>query len=183
MSRIGKQPVKLPSGVKAAVEGRLVSVEGPKGKLQYRAGEGVSIAINDGVLSVTMHNTTDRRKLVRYRANYGTTRARINNMVLGVTQGWKRTLELSGVGYTASLKGQQLVIAAGYSHEVKLDIPKSIKVTVNKTVVDLEGPDVDALGILAASMRKVRKPEPYLGKGIKYAEETIRRKAGKTGKK
>ena len=183
MSRIGKIPVTIPSGVKAAIAGPVVSIEGPGGKLQTTVGEGVTVAQDGATLLVSMTASTDRRIAKRYNANYGSARALINNMVLGVTKGWKRALELNGVGYTAAVKGEFLMITAGFSHEVKLPIPKGVKVVVNKNAIDMQSADKETLGTFAASIRKVRKPEPYLGKGIKYAEEVIRRKAGKTAKK
>ena len=183
MSRIGKQPVNIPNGVKASIQGSLVSIEGPGGKLNCTVGRGVSVSQQDGVLLVKMEEVTDRRLAKQIKANYGTARALINNMVIGVTKGWKRSLEMVGVGYSAALKGQVLEIAAGFSHPVEFKIPKELKLTVGKTTIDIQSADRDMMGVFAARVRKVRPPEPYLGKGIKYTEETIRRKAGKTGKK
>ncbi len=178
MSRIGKMPVVLPAGVKAAVNDGVVNVEGPKGKLQFRPGRGVAVAVQDGklVLSVTGSDTQSD-------ANWGTARAHLNNMVQGVTKGWKRSLELNGVGYNAKIAGQALTLAVGFSHEVKMDLPKEVKCTVTKNIIDLESADRELVGTVAARIRKVQPPEPYLGKGIKFVEEKIRRKAGKTGKK
>lgn len=116
-------------------------------------------------------------------ANFGTTRANINNMVLGVTKGWKRSLELSGVGFNAKISGKVLTLAVGFSHDVALPIPDAVKCSVNKNTIELESSDRVLLGTFAATIRKVQPPEPYLGKGIKFSEETVRRKAGKTGKK
>jgi large subunit ribosomal protein L6 len=117
------------------------------------------------------------------RADYGTARATINNMVLGVSTGWKKTLELNGVGYAAKLQGQKLVLSVGFSHDVTMDVPTSIKCIVAKNSIDMESADREALGTFAAKVRQVQPPEPYLGKGIKYSDEKVRRKAGKTGKK
>ena len=178
MSRIGKQPVTVPQGAKAAVAGGVVSVEGPLGKLQYKPGDGVTVVYEGGKILVSRTGQTRQSE-----ADFGTARATINNMVLGVTKGWKRSLELSGVGYTAKLQGPKLVLAVGFSHDVEIDIPKIVKCVVNKNVIDLESCDRELLGTLASRIRKVQPPEPYLGKGIKYSEETIRRKAGKAGKK
>jgi large subunit ribosomal protein L6 len=178
MSRVGKQPVVIPSGVKASVNGAQVNIEGPKGKLSCNIPWGISVVSADGKLSVSASGS-DRQT----RANYGTTRAHLNNMVQGVTKGWKRSLELSGVGFNAKLQGNVLVLAVGFSHEVKIQLPAEIKCNINKTTIELESANKELLGTLAAGIRKVRPPEPYLGKGIKFTEETIRRKAGKTGKK
>jgi len=183
MSRIGKMPVKLPNGVKATINGNQVQIEGPGGKLGTTLGNGVSVSQAEGALIVAVAKGEDRRQEKQLRANFGTARAKLNNMVLGVTKGWKRGLELNGVGFTATLNGQVLVLAAGYSHEVKITLPKEIKAVVGKTSIDLQSADRELLGTYAAKIRKVRKPEPYLGKGIKYSEEVVRRKAGKAGKK
>ena len=183
MSRIGKQPVKIPSGVKASVTAGQVLIEGPGGKLSCSVAPGITVAQSEGQLLVTMIDEKDRRRAKALKAAYGTARALLNNMVLGVTKGWKKSLEMNGVGFTASLKGQELVIAAGYSHDVTIMIPKEVKCNVTKTTIDLQSADRQLLGGLAARIRKVHKPEPYLGKGIKYSDEKIRRKAGKTGKK
>lgn len=178
MSRIGKLPVALPQGVKGAVVGSVVSVEGPKGKLSYSVRPGVKVEVTDGKFVVSMTGNDAQSK-----ADYGTTRATLNNMAKGVSLGWKKTLELHGVGYTAKVQGKNLVLAVGFSHDVTMQIPDAIKCTVNKNVVDLESNDRELLGTFAAKVRDVQPPEPYLGKGIKYSDETIRRKAGKTGKK
>lgn len=180
MSRIGKLPVKLSGGAKATISSGTVAIEGPKGRLQITLKPGVEVKQGADGLEVGVQGNAWDKQL---QANWGTTRALLNNMVTGVTKGWKRSLEMSGVGYTASLQGQIMTIAAGYSHPVKVDVPKEIKATVTKNVIDLESCDREALGTLASAIRRIRKPEPYLGKGIKYSEETIRRKAGKTGKK
>jgi large subunit ribosomal protein L6 len=178
MSRIGKLPVAVPQGVKGAVSGSMVSVEGPKGKLSYSVRPGVTVEFKDGTFVVSMTGNDAQAK-----ADYGTTRATLNNMVKGVSAGWKKSLELHGVGYTAKLQGKNLVLAVGFSHDVTMLIPDAIKCTVTKNVIDLESNDRELLGTFAAKIRDVQPPEPYLGKGIKYSDETIRRKAGKTGKK
>ena len=178
MSRIGKLPVPVPQGVKGSVSGSLVSIEGPKGKLSYTVRPGVKVELVDGNFVVSMVGTDGQAK-----ADYGTTRATINNMVKGVSAGWKKVLELNGVGYTAKLQGKNLVLAVGFSHDVTMEVPDAIKCTVNKTVVELESSDREVLGTFAAKVRDVQPPEPYLGKGIKYSDEKVRRKAGKTGKK
>jgi large subunit ribosomal protein L6 len=178
MSRVGKQPVTIPSGVKTALKDRSVRIEGPKGTLEHTYPSTVEVVSEKDQLIVKVKS--DSRQA---RADYGTVRAHINNMVLGVTKGWKKALELNGVGFNAKLAGQTLTLAVGYSHDVKIEIPKAIKCTVGKTNIDLESADKELLGTLAANIRKTCPPEPYLGKGIKYSDETIRRKAGKTGKK
>lgn len=178
MSRVGKQPVDIPAGVKIGIQGSLVSVEGPRGKLDFRCREGVEVAQADGKLVVSI-NRNDRQTC----ANFGTTRAMLQNMVIGVTQGWKRSLTLTGVGYTAKLQGSELVLAVGLSHEAKILIPSTISCKVEKTSIELECNDKQVVGDLAARIRRVQPPEPYLGKGISYTGERIRRKAGKAGKK
>jgi large subunit ribosomal protein L6 len=178
MSRIGKLPVALPQGVKGAVSGAVVSVEGPKGKLSYTVRPGVKVELNDGKFAVSLIGADGQSK-----ADYGTTRATINNMVKGVSTGWKKILELHGVGYTAKLQGKNLVLAVGFSHEVSMEIPAEIKANVQKNSVELESANRELVGTFAAKIRQVQPPEPYLGKGIKYSDEKVRRKAGKTGKK
>jgi large subunit ribosomal protein L6 len=178
MSRIGKLPVALPQGVKGSISGSVISVEGPKGKLSYSVRPGVKVEVADGKFVVSMTGSDAQSK-----ADYGTTRATINNMVKGVSVGWKKSLELHGVGYTAKLQGKNLVLAVGFSHDVTMQIPDAVKCAVTKNVIDLESNDREILGTFAAKVRDVQPPEPYLGKGIKYSDETIRRKAGKTGKK
>lgn len=178
MSRIGKLPVALPQGVKGAVSGSVVSIEGPKGKLSYSVRPGIKVELVDGSFVVSMVGSDAQAK-----ADYGTTRATINNMVKGVSAGWKKTLELNGVGYTAKLQGKNLVLAVGFSHDVTMEIPDAIRCAVTKNSVELESSDREVLGTFAAKVRDVQPPEPYLGKGIKYSDEKIRRKAGKTGKK
>ena len=178
MSRIGKLPVALPSGVKGAIAGGIVSVEGPKGKLSYTIRPGIVVELSDGKFVVSMTGSD-----LQARADYGTARATINNMVKGVSTGWKKTLELNGVGFVAKLQGQKLVLSVGFSHDVTMEIPSAIKCTVQKSSIDMESADREILGTFAAKVRDVQPPEPYLGKGIKYSDEKIRRKAGKTGKK
>lgn len=178
MSRIGKLPVEVPQGVKAAVAGALVSVEGPKGKLSFSVRPGVKVEVTDGKLVVSLVGSDAQAK-----TDYGTTRAILNNMVKGVSAGWKKTLELHGVGYTAKIQGKNLVLAVGFSHDVVMEIPEQIKATVNKNILDLESNDRELLGTFAAKIRDTQPPEPYLGKGIRYSDEKVRRKAGKTGKK
>lgn len=183
MSRLGKQPVKLPNGVKAQVNGQQVQIEGPRGKLSGEVVSAIGVELKDGALILTPNFSGDKRARKQVQSNFGTAHSLLKNMVLGVSQGFKRSLEMNGVGFTATLKGQQLVLSVGFSHEVKVEVPKSVKVTVTKNVIDMESNEKEVLGTLAAYIRKVQPPEPYLGKGIKYSDETVRRKAGKTGKK
>jgi large subunit ribosomal protein L6 len=187
MSRVGKQPIKLPANVKTFIytssaydRGSLVRVEGPKGNLEIIIGAGVQIIEESGYLKVSIENNDNKQ----YRANYGTTRAKISNLIKGVTDGWKKSLEMNGVGYNAKLPGDNtIVLSCGFSHEVKMEIPKGISCKVTKNQIDIEGYDLEEVGRFASEIRKVQPPEPYLGKGIKYIDEQIRRKAGKTGKK
>ncbi len=178
MSRIGKLPVAIPAGVKGSVASGSVAVEGPKGKLTFVVRSGVNVEVIDGkfICSITGSD-------IQSRANFGTTRATINNMVLGVSAGWKKSLELNGVGFVAKLQGKNLVLAVGFSHDVVMEVPGDIKCVVTKNLIDLESCDKELVGMFAAKIRQVQPPEPYLGKGIKYSDEVVRRKAGKTGKK
>ncbi len=181
MSRIGKLPVTVPSGVKVALNGSTLSIEGPKGKLQGHVKEGIVVTVKDGQVFLTLSETGQSRQL---DADWGTLRAHIKNMLNGVSQGFKRSLEMVGVGYGAKVQGKELIVSAGYSHEVKFEVPEGIKCAIEKgTTINLESADRSAVGIFAARIRRIRPPEPYLGKGIKFSEEKVRRKAGKTGKK
>jgi large subunit ribosomal protein L6 len=177
MSRIGKQAVIVPSSVKVENNGNLVRVVGPKGDLSFSLQDGVSVSIDEGAVRVSCFG-----KSKQARANFGTTRALINNMVNGVTKGWSKKLILSGVGYNAKTSGSVLTLNVGYSHEVNIDIPSSIVCKATGTTVEVEGCDRELVGTIAAKIRDVAPPEPYLGKGIRYDNETVRRKAGKTGK-
>ncbi len=178
MSRVGKQPIAIPSGVKVEVAADKVRVEGPKGKLEQSLLSDVEVSVEDGQVVVKPSGKATKQA----KANYGTMRALINNMVLGVTEAWKKNLELVGVGFTAKMQGNDLVLNTGYSHETTLSIPAGVDCKVGKTNIDLESADKSLVGNFAATIRKVCPPEPYLGKGIKYSDEHIRRKAGKTGK-
>lgn len=178
MSRIGKQAIALPQKAKVSVAGGKVAIEGPLGKMEYRVGRGVQVNCADGKIHVLK---TDNDK--QSQANWGTTRAHLNNMVKGVTSGFKCALELVGVGYSAKVAGQKLTLAIGKSHEVVFDLPSVVKCNVNKTTIELESVDRELLGTIAANIRKSQPPEPYLGKGVKYTDEIVRRKAGKAGKK
>ena len=179
MSRIGKLPIAVPAGVTVGLNNGVVTVKGAKGQLNYSPRKGVKVIVESSKILVTADVDGD----AQLNADWGATRAHLNNMVVGVTQGFKKTLELNGVGFTAKLQGQTLVLAVGFSHDVKIDVPKEVKCAVTKNTIDLESFNKDVIGALAAEIRGVKPPEPYLGKGIKYSDEVVRRKAGKTGKK
>lgn len=184
MSRIGKIPVAIPNGVKAAVANGIVSIEGPKGKLEYRPARGINVVQENNQFVVSVEKGASGNT----KADFGTTRAQLNNMVQGVSAGWKRSLELVGVGFNAEAQGQKLTLSVGFSHKVVLEVPKEVKVAVRVTaakqvMIDLESANREMVGTMAQKIRRVQPPEPYLGKGIRYVEETVRRKAGKTGKK
>ncbi len=181
MSRIGNAPISIPSGVEIKVgNGNVVSVKGPKGELFQKVDRDIEIGIEDGTL--TVKRPTDQK---RHKALHGLYRALINNMVVGVSDGYKIELELVGVGYRASNKGQLLEMQIGYSHPVMMMLPPPVKVTTETVkgkppLVTLESIDKQLIGQMAAKIRSYRKPEPYKGKGIKFKGEVIRRKAGKT---
>jgi large subunit ribosomal protein L6 len=185
MSRIGKKPITLPKGVEVKVdEGNLVTVKGPKGTLSQQLHPDMVISQENGTINVTRPSD---EKL--HKALHGLTRTLVNNMVVGVTDGWQRALEINGVGYRAALEGKTLVLNLGFSHQVRLDPPKDVQYVVGerKSANDplalfVRGIDKQVVGEEAARIRGLRPPEPYKGKGVKYAEEKIRRKAGKAGK-
>jgi len=175
MSRLGKLPVEIPSGVTASVADGLVSVKGPKGELSFDAPVSVRVVQEDNAIKVEPAENSKTAK-----AMYGTARARINNMVRGVTQGFEKNLELVGVGYRAQMQGSDLKLALGFSHDVIYKPRPGVTITTPKpTEVKIEGPDAEMVGQTAAEIRKFRPPEPYKGKGVKYAGEYIRRKEGK----
>jgi len=174
MSRVGKKPILIPDGVEIKVEGQRVVVRGPKGELEKSFLPEVDVIIEGKELKVVPKEAKREP-----RAIWGLTRALIANLVLGVTQGFKKELEIEGVGYKASIEGEVLVLNVGFSHSVKIDIPKGITVSVEKNVISVSGIDKEAVGQIAANIRKVRPVEPYKGKGIKYVGEQVRRKVGK----
>ena len=175
MSRIGKLPVNIPSGVKVAVDGGAVKLEGPKGKLQTAIPAGVQVKVDGSLIIIERQN--EARKV---RALHGLTRKLIANMAQGVSQGFSRVLEINGVGYRAEVKGQEIHMTLGYSHPVMFALPAGIAAAVERqTIITLSGADRQLLGEMAAKIRGLRPPEPYKGKGIKYREEFIKRKAGK----
>ncbi len=179
MSRIGKQPISIPPKVQVTIDGPDVTVKGPRGELKQSFHPDITIAQDGGKLVVT--RPSDQR---HHRALHGLTRALLNNMVQGVSQGFRRELEIDGVGYTAEMRGANLVMRLGFSHEVVVEPPQNIKFAVEERgrVIIVEGIDKQAVGQVAAEVRAWRPPEPYKGKGIHYRGEVIRRKAGKAGK-
>lgn len=178
MSRIGKMPIDIPKGVDVKIEvGNKVTVKGPKGTLVQTFDSDMKIKIEEN--QVIIERPSD---LKRHKAFHGLTRSLLNNMVVGVNEGFEKKLEINGVGYRAQLQGKTLVIALGYSHPIEMVPPEGITVEVPaQTQITVKGFDKQAVGAFAAEIRAKRKPEPYLGKGIKYADERIRRKEGKTG--
>jgi large subunit ribosomal protein L6 len=179
MSRIGKQPVQIPAGVKLSLEGCTMSVQGPKGRLSRTLPANVNIAV-EGETVVVAALSED----AKHRSMQGLVRTLIANMVDGVTKGFERVLEINGVGYRADVKGSVLNLSLGYSHPIEYSLPEGIGAEVEKqTKITVRGIDKELVGATAAKIRSFRSPEPYRGKGIKYAEEHIVRKAGKTGKK
>jgi large subunit ribosomal protein L6 len=175
MSRTGKKPVAIPAGVTASVDGGVVSVTGPKGALSIPMEGEVTYALEDGMLSVKPANDTKRA-----RSFWGMQRTLIQNLVTGVTEGFSKTLEITGVGYRANSQGRKLKLQLGYSHDVDLDVPEGLEVkTPDQTTIEISGIDAQKVGQFAAEIRRWRKPEPYKGKGIKYRGEYIFRKEGK----
>ncbi len=178
MSRIGKKPVTLPKGVKVTVTGSEAVVEGAKGKLTCPIPGGITLDVQ--AASVNLHRADDAPQT---RAYHGLTRALLNNAVVGVTEGWKKELDIVGVGYKAAMEGGKLRLDLGYSHPIHYEAPAGIQIAVDKTThIVVTGTDRQLVGQVAADIRKFRKPEPYKGKGVQYTGEVIRRKAGKTGK-
>ena len=178
MSRIGKQPVAVPDGVEITIEPELVSVKGPKGELAERKNRDILVKQEDG--QILVERPTDRGE---HRALHGLTRSLIANMVEGVTNGFEKRLEIQGVGYRAQLKGRDIELALGYSHPVAIKAPEGIEFEVPQpTRIVVKGNSKQQVGEIAAIIRKQRKPEPYKGKGIRYAGEHVRRKVGKAGK-
>lgn len=175
MSRIGKKPVELPSGVTASVSGQTVEVKGPKGTRSFKATDDVTLTVDGNVVTVT-----PRGKSKRARQQWGMSRTMVANLATGVSTGFKKELELSGVGYRAQMQGNTLKLSLGYSHDVNFEVPEGVKVTSEKpTEITVEGIDEQLVGQVAANIREWRKPEPYKGKGIKYKGEYIFRKEGK----
>lgn len=177
MSRVGNRKLKIPTGVTVAVDGNVVTVKGPKGELSTVINENITVNVNDNEVTLT-------RKNDNFKNFHGTANANIRNMIIGVTQGFEKKLESVGVGYRFQIKGAQLVVTAGYSHPVNVDVPKGIELeSPSNTELFIRGIDKQLVGEFAANVRKIRKPEPYKGKGIRYTDEHIRRKEGKKASK
>ena len=179
MSRIGRLPITVPSGVDVNIDGQVVTVKGPKGTLSHTVAEPIAVErAEDGTLQVTR---PDDERLSR--SLHGLSRTLINNLIIGVTQGYEKKMEITGVGYRVQLKGSDLEFALGYSHPVPVTAPQGITFVVETpTKFSVQGIDKQLVGEVAANIRKLRKPDPYKGKGVRYAGEKIRRKVGKTGK-
>jgi len=179
MSRIGKQQIEIPSGVTITADSGVIVVSGPKGKLERIIHPAVTVSIADSLVSVNVVNTEDKKE----RSLWGTFAAHVKNMITGVSQGFEKKLEINGVGYRVAMQGKDLKLEVGFSHPVIYKIPESVTASVEKNVITLVSHDVEALGQTASEIRAIKKPEPYKGKGIKYMDEVIRRKAGKTAGK
>ncbi len=179
MSRIGKQPVQIPDKVTVTINGQEVAVKGPKGELKHMVHPNITVKQEDGTVTVARPN--DERQ---NRALHGLERALLSNMVTGVSKGFQRTLLIEGVGYGSDLRGKDLVMRLGYSHEIVVNPPENISFEIEDRgrIIRVNGIDKQVVGQVAANIRELRPPEPYLGKGVRYSDETIRRKAGKTGK-
>jgi len=178
MSRVGKKPVVIPDKTKVTYTDHHLVVQGEKGKLERSLHPNVDLTIEESLISVTLENETNKN-----RALQGLTRSLVNNMVVGVSKGFERELEINGIGYRAETKGKGIVFHLGYSHPIDFPLPEGISAVIDRNIVKLAGIDKELLGRTAASIRQLRPPEPYKGKGIKYADEYIQRKAGKTGTK
>lgn len=182
MSRIGKQNIVVPGGVDVSVDGSHVVVKGPKGQLELDVHKNATVLVTDGEagkeISVTMADLNSKLN----RSLWGTMRSNIANMVHGVTEGFSKQLEVNGVGYKVALSGNSLKLSLGYSHEIDFALPEGMSAEVEKNVITVKGIDKQMVGHISAEIRKLRKPEPYKGKGIKYIDEVIRRKAGKAAK-
>jgi large subunit ribosomal protein L6 len=180
MSRIGRKPIPVPAGVEVSIQGRTVTVKGPKGELSHTVAEPIAVErAEDG--SLVVHRPNDERQA---KELHGLSRTLIANLIVGVTEGYRKTLEIAGTGYRVTAKGADLEFALGFSHPVLVTAPEGITFTVERpTVFHVSGIDKQQVGEVAAKIRKIRPPEPYKGKGVKYQGEVIRRKAGKAGKK
>jgi len=175
MSRIGKKPVALPQGVTADIKGQTIEVKGPKGARSFTATDDVTLALEDGAVKVTPRGTSKRA-----RQQWGMTRSMVENLTVGVSQGFKKELEIQGVGYRATMQGKTLKLALGYSHDVNFETPEGVTITSPKqTEIVVEGIDQQLVGQVAANIREWRQPEPYKGKGIRYKGEVVFRKEGK----
>ncbi len=174
MSRIGKKPIEIPNGVEVKIDGEKITIKGPKGELFREIRPEIGLEIKDEKLFVSPKIETKQTK-----AFWGLTRALLANMIKGVTEDYEKKLEIQGVGYRAELKGTTIVLAIGFSHSVEIEAPEGIKFLVEKNIITISGIDKEAVGQIAAKIRKIRPPEPYKGKGIRYVGEIVRIKAGK----
>jgi len=179
MSRIGKQPIVIPAGTEVSLVKGEVIVKGPKGELREKLNTMILVSLEEGIVNVTVAN----QEVKKERSLWGLGRTLVNNMIVGVNQGYVKKLEIEGVGYKANVVGSKLTVNAGYSHPVIYDLPEGITAEVTGNVITVSGINKYLVGETAAEIRKIRKPEPYKGKGIKYSDEVIRRKAGKTAAK
>lgn len=179
MSRVGKNPISLPAGVEVKIDNQNVKIKGPKGELSVDIHPNVKVACVDQKLILTIEDALDNKQ----KALWGLFRSILNNMVKGVTIGFEKKLEINGIGFKAQVSGQKLILNVGFSHPVDFDLPAGISAKVDKNVITITGIDKQLVGEVAANIRKIKKPEPYLGKGIKYIDEIIRRKAGKSAGK
>lgn len=180
MSRVGKKPIAIPQGIDVEVKQDVIRVKGPKGELNYTFPEGVKIAVSDGKIIIERDNDSKTN-----RALHGLARSLVSNMVNGVSQGYTKVLEIIGIGYRAQMKGGKLSFTLGYSHPIEFELPEGIKAAVDEkqTTITLNGRDKQLVGQVAANIRELRAPDPYKGKGVRFAGERIKLKAGKTGKK
>jgi len=179
MSRIGKQPVSVPAGVKVTIAGKKVTIGGSVGTLSLSVPDRVDVKWNESEKAIVVSVDPKDIENAQIKANWGTTRATIKNMIAGVTKGYEKSLEIVGVGWTASLAGKNLKLVVGYANPIVMPIPDGLKVNIDKQIVRVSGADKQAVGHFAATMRAHRKPEPYNGKGIKFTDEVIKKKQGK----
>ena len=179
MSRIGKKPINIPAGVEVKIDAQQVCVKGPKGELVTEIHPKVKVESAEQKIVLTIADQEDNKQ----KALWGLSRSLVNNMVEGVTKGFEKKLEINGIGFKAQVSGQKLILNVGFSHPVDFDLPQGITAMVEKNVIVISGIDKQLVGEIAANIRKIKKPEPYLGKGIKYLDEVIRRKAGKAAGK
>lgn len=181
MSRIGKQSITIPKGLEVSVQGSKIIFKSPKSQKELETHNRVNISLKDGVLSFGLKE--DSSEGLNLNAFWGTYRALANNIVIGLTSGFSKQLEINGVGYKAAVKGKILELSLGFSHPINYEIPDGVEVNIDKNIITLKGNDKQQIGQIASEIRAFRPPEPYKGKGVKYVEETILRKAGKTAKK
>lgn len=180
MSRIGRKPVSVPAGVKVALKGNVATIQGPKGTLDLKVHPEVQIKWEEADKAIKVSIDPKNMENTPVRAAWGSTRAHLQNMVEGVTKGYEKSLEVVGVGWVPSLAGQKLKLVVGYANPIMLDVPKGVTCTVDKQFIKVTGADKGIVGRFASEIRSVRKPEPYNGKGIKFTDEVIKRKQGKT---